>query len=189
MDLNGSLFDAINDLAGHVTVADEAMKFAAEYVIFAVFALAAASWFMRGGSDESRRIGVYTAVLAGALSIAIVMVIQHFYVHQRPFVGRTDVVLLIKRSADASFPSEHATAVFAVATGIAIYRLRYGLVLLALAVLISFARVYVGVHYPGDVLGGAAIGGGVAFTLRPARQAFAWLDRMIVLRIVPAALR
>ena len=64
------------------------MKFAAEYVIFAVFALAAASWFMRGGSDESRRIGVYTAVLAGALSIAIVMVIQHFYVHQRPFVGR-----------------------------------------------------------------------------------------------------
>ena len=78
---------------------------------------------------------------------------------------------------------------FAVATGIAIYRLRYGLVLLALAVLISFARIYVGVHYPGDVLGGAAIGGGVAFTLRPARQAFAWLDRVIVVRIVPAALR
>jgi undecaprenyl-diphosphatase len=189
LDVNGSIFDAINGLAGHATIADDAMKFAAEYVIFGVFALVVASWFVRSGNDESRRIAVYTAVLTGALSIAAVMVIQHFYVHQRPFVTRSDVVLLVKHSADASFPSEHATAAFALAAGIAVYRLRYGLLLAALAALISFARVYVGIHYPYDVLGGAAIGGGFALALRPARPAFAWLDRTIVLRIVPAALR
>lgn len=189
MDLNGSIFDAINGLAGHTTIIDDAMKFAAQYVIFGVFALVVASWFVRGGNDESRRIAVYTAVLTGALSIAVAMVIQHFYVHQRPFVTRSDVVLLIKTSADASFPSEHATAAFALAAGVAMYRLRYGLLLTALAALISFARVYAGIHYPFDVLGGAAIGGGIALALRPARPAFEWLDRTIVPRIVPAVLR
>lgn len=189
MDLNGSVFDAINGLAGHVTVADDAMKFAAEYVIFGVFALVAASWFARSGGDESRRLGVYTAALAAVLSIAMVQVIQHFYMHQRPFVARSGVVLLIKHGADASFPSEHTTAAFALAAGIAMYRLRYGLMLLALAALIAFARVYVGVHYPGDVLGGAAIGIGIALALRAARPAFELFDSAIVVRIVPSALR
>lgn len=189
MDLNGSIFDAINGLAGHVALADNAMKFAAGYIIFGVFALVAASWFMRGGDDESRRIAVYTAVLTAVLSLVAVMIIQQFYVHQRPFVVRSDVVLLVKHSADASFPSEHAAVAFALAAGVAVYRFRLGLVLLALAVLIAFARVYVGIHYPGDVLGGAAIGIGIALALRAARPAFLWLDRSVVIRVVPAPLR
>jgi undecaprenyl-diphosphatase len=189
LDLNGSIFDAINGLAGHVTIVDDAMKFAANYVIFGVFALVAASWFVRQGSGESRRLAVYTAGLTALLSIAVVMVIQHFYVHQRPFVARSDVVLLIKHSADASFPSEHATAAFALAAGVAMYRLRYGMVLLALATLISFARVYVGAHYPADVLGGAAIGITIALALRAARPLLAWFDRTAVVPVIPLALR
>jgi undecaprenyl-diphosphatase len=189
LDLNGSIFDAINDLAGHVTVADDLMKFAAQYVIFAVFALVVASWFVRAGNDQSRRLAVYTAVVTGALSYLAIVVIHHFYTHQRPFVSRDHVVLLIKHSADSSFPSDHATAAFALAAGIAVYRPRYGLMLLSLAVLISFARVYVGLHYPFDVLAGAAIGITVAVLLRGARPVFEWLDRVVVLRVVPAPLR
>jgi undecaprenyl-diphosphatase len=189
LDLNGSIFDAINDLAGHIAVADDLMKFAAQYVIFGVFALVAASWFVRVGSDQSRRLAVYTAVLTGALSFLAILVIHRFYTHQRPFASRNDVVLLIKHTADSSFPSDHATAAFAMATGVALYRGRYGLVLLSLAALISFARVYVGLHYPFDVLAGAAIGITVALALRGARPVFEWLDRMVVLRVVPAPLR
>ncbi len=189
MDLNGTIFDAINDLAGHVTVADNLMKFAAQYVIFAVFALVVASWFIRSGNDQSRRLAVYTAVLTGALSFLAITAIHHFYTHQRPFVARNDVVLLIKHGADSSFPSEHATAAFALGAGIAMYRRRYGLLLLSLAALISFARVYAGLHYPFDVLAGAAIGIIVALALRVARPVFEWLDRVVVLRVVPAPLR
>lgn len=189
MDLNGSIFDTVNDLAGHATLADDVMKFAARYMIFVVFAVVASSWFVRSGSDESRRLGVYTACLTAALALVGALVIQQFYAHERPFVSRTDVTLLIRHGRDTSFPSDHASASFALAVGIAVYRLRLGIVLLALASVVAFARVYVGVHYPGDVLGGAALGGGMALTLRAARPAFVWLDQTIVLRVVPAALR
>ena len=189
MDLNGSIFDAVNNLAGHVTLADDVMKFAAQYVVFVVFAMVAISWFVHTGSDQSRRLGVYTACLTAALSLIGAIAIQHFYVHQRPFVGRDDVVLLIQHGKDTSFPSDHASVTFALATGIALYRLRFGILLLALASLVAFARVYVGVHYPGDVLGGAALGVGIALVLRAARPAFVWLDQTIVMRVVPAPLR
>ncbi len=189
MDLNGSLFDAINDLAGNVTLADELMKFAAQYVIFGLFALVAASWFVPAGAGDSRRLAVYSALLTGACSLLVLIVIRHFYEHPRPFVNRTDVVLLIQHNADTSFPSDHATAAFALAAAITMYRLRLGALLIAIAALISFARVYAGLHYPFDVLGGAAIGIAIALALRPVRPALEWLDRSVVLRVVPAALR
>jgi undecaprenyl-diphosphatase len=189
LDLNGSIFDAINDLAGHFDLADDAMEFAAQYVVFGVFALVAASWFVRRGDGESRRLAVYTAGLTAVLSVLAVTIIQHFYTHQRPFVPRTDVVLLIKHGADSSFPSEHATVAFALAAGIATYRLRYGIGLMALAALISFARIYVGVHYPFDVVGGATIGIAIAAMLRSGRPLLDWFDRSIALRLIPEALR
>lgn len=187
--MNGSGFDAVNDLAGRVTLADDAMKFAAQYLIFVVFAVVVASWFARTGDDQSRRLGVYTACLTAALSVIGVIVIQHFYVHDRPFVARRDVVLLIQHGSDASFPSEHAAASFALAAGMAVHRLRFGLVLMVLASLVGFARVYVGVHYPGDVLGSAALAAGIALALRWTRPAFIWLDQSVVLRMVPGTLR
>ena len=189
MDLNGSIFDAINDLAGHVTIADNVMKFCAQYVIFAIVALVAGSWFVRSGDDRARRVAVYTAVLTALLSLLAVQVIQHFYVHQRPFVTRSDVTLLISHGKDASFPSEHAAVAFALAGGIAAYRLRFGVVLIVLATLVGFSRIYVGVHYPGDVVAGALLGISIAAAIRGARPMLEWLDRAVVLRIVPAALQ
>ena len=109
--------------------------------------------------------------------------------HQRPFVQRDDVVLLIQHAADSSFPSEHATAAFALAAGLMTYRLRYGMMLTGIAALIAFSRVYVGVHYPYDVIGGAVIGIFFALALRPARPTLEWLDRRVVVPLIPAALR
>lgn len=189
MDLNGSIFDAINDLAGRIDIADDAMEFVAQYLTYVVFGLVVVSWFVRTGGDQSRRLAVYSSALSAALALGVAFVIQHFYTHPRPFVQRNDVVLLIQHAADSSFPSEHATGSFALATGVLVHRLRYGLALVALATLIAFSRVYVGVHYPYDVLGGAAIGITSAVAIRAARPPLGWLDRAVVIRIVPAALR
>ena len=73
---------------------------------------------------------------------------------------------LLEAPSTFSFPSGHATVAFASATilALAVPRLRWPL--FALAALIAFSRVYVGVHYPGDVLAGAVLGVGIATALR-----------------------
>jgi undecaprenyl-diphosphatase len=68
------------------------------------------------------------------------------------------VNLLFYRPTDSSFPSNLAAVLFAIAVPIIIKIRSYGLILLAIAVFSSFGRIYIGIHYPLDVLGGAAIG-------------------------------
>jgi undecaprenyl-diphosphatase len=59
---------------------------------------------------------------------------------------------------DPSFPSGHATIAFACATVLSYFRPRLAPAFFLLAIAIGFSRVYVGVHYPLDVLGGAVLG-------------------------------
>ena len=69
---------------------------------------------------------------------------------------------------DPSFPSGHTTIAFAAATVLSYYRPRWAPAFFLLAVAIGFSRVYVGVHYPLDVLGGAILGllvGGIVIAL------------------------
>ena len=73
---------------------------------------------------------------------------------------------LVDTPATYSFPSGHATVSFACATTLALAVPRLSVPLYTLAVLISFSRVYVGVHYPLDVLAGAILGIAIAKALR-----------------------
>ena len=74
----------------------------------------------------------------------------------------TGVQLLIDKTTDFSFPSDHATAAGAIAVGLLLTNRRWGIVTAVLAVVMALTRVYVGAHYPGDVLAGLALGGAVA---------------------------
>src|SRR2546428_463519 len=80
----------------------------------------------------------------------------------------TSAHVLVARTTDFSFPGDHATAVGAVAVGLLLTRRRLGIVMAAFAVLMAFARVYVGAHYPGDVVAGLALGGVTAFVVNRA---------------------
>ena len=77
------------------------------------------------------------------------------------------VHVLVDKSTDFSFPSDHATVVGAVAAGLLFTCRRWGLTAAVLALLMAFTRVYVGAHYPGDVLAGLALGAAVAAAGRP----------------------
>jgi undecaprenyl-diphosphatase len=79
---------------------------------------------------------------------------------------RPRVETLVPRLHDHSFPSGHAATSFACAVVLASFAPRWRVPLYALAVLIAFSRLYVGVHFPLDVLGGAALGVLVAFVVR-----------------------
>lgn len=112
---------------------------------------------------KTRRIG---AVAAASLMLNALVV----NVALKPLVGRLrpyDVIeglsILVDRQNDFSFPSGHSAAGFAVA--VVMLRLlpkRWGVPAVALALLIALSRLYVGVHYPTDVLAGIAVGTAVA---------------------------
>jgi len=82
---------------------------------------------------------------------------------ERPFVHGLQIPVLGIRAADFSFPSGHAAISFAAAFALSRLVPRARVVWWALAVAIAFSRIYVGVHYPLDVVAGALIGVACAY--------------------------
>ena len=100
------------------------------------------------------------------ISESISGLLKEWLERDRPPVADPDPAPLVDLPATFSFPSGHATVSFACATTLALAVPRLTWPLFALATLISFSRVYVGVHYPFDVLAGAALGVAIAIALR-----------------------
>ena len=91
--------------------------------------------------------------------IAVNVALKNIVRRVRPYEVIEGLRLIVAPAVDFSFPSGHAASSFAVAwTLFRVAPKRYGVPALILAVLISLSRLYVGIHYPTDVLGGALIG-------------------------------
>ncbi len=113
-----------------------------------------------------RRSGAVLGTAAAGLGLLLNQPIAHAIERLRPYAAHPGHAhLLISRSHDPSFPSDHATGAFALAFGVWLYDRTLGAILLMLAAVLAFARVYVGTHYPGDVIAGAVIGIAVALAL------------------------
>lgn len=89
------------------------------------------------------------------------------YVVSRPRPTEDMGAIIVGNGASwFSFPSSHATVAFAMATLLSRYEPRWRILLFILAGLISFSRIYLGVHYPFDVFAGAIIGSGIGLAIR-----------------------
>lgn len=130
----------------------------------AVFPLAilAAWWVARKDRDPRRVAAAIWAALAALAALAVNQGVSHLVGRPRPYLTHPGVHLLVGRSADFSFASDHVCAAAAVAAALFLVDRRIGIVTAILALLMAFARVYVGAHYPGDVLGGMVLGSLVA---------------------------
>ena len=108
---------------------------------------------------KTRRAGVMSAVaLLGSLIINN-NIVKNIVQRPRPFVTFTDLQIIIPIPSEFSFPSGHTSSSFAAAA--VFYRhlpKKLGLPSVILAGLIGFSRLYVGVHYPTDVIAGVLMG-------------------------------
>ena len=130
-----------------------------DYFVPVTGSLALIALWMTGPNDTRPLNQVTAMVAAGALggANAITTIINGIVERPRPFVDN-ELTLLFYAPTDPSFPSNTASVGFALATAVFLRHRRLGGALYALAFCWGFARVYAGVHYPTDVLAGAAVG-------------------------------
>lgn len=113
---------------------------------------------------KTREAGV-TALLALLLCLLVVnLTLKNLIARPRPFDMIEGLIPLVERPRDFSFPSGHSASSFAAAVVFLKKLPRWGgLWMLLLAALIGISRLYVGVHYPSDVLAGIALGAGLGY--------------------------
>lgn len=171
MKFDYGLFCFFNNLAGKTTWLDQSMVMLAKYGHLLFGLVLVWIWFskMRAGKVDNRRT-VLLALAAAAVGLAINQLIGFIYFRPRPFIDHA-VTMLINKSPDPSFPSDHSTGAFALALTFLRYDKRLGGAMLIMALLIGFSRVFVGTHYPFDIIGGALTGlTGALITGRQARR-------------------
>jgi undecaprenyl-diphosphatase len=181
--MDSSVLHTLNAfLVHHDTVEDPLVAYVGAAEVLFLALLAALFTLTRGFERRTARRGVVAAGLSAGVALAIGQVISRLLDRPRPFVADPSSVHLFSRhAADAGFPSDHATASFAIAVAILLRNRRWGYVTLVAAVVLCVGRVAMGVHYPSDIIAGAALGSVVAIGLNapPARKRLhALADRM-----------
>jgi undecaprenyl-diphosphatase len=107
----------------------------------------------------SKKAEIFAAVFLPAIisRLGITVLIRHLHYRPRPYL--TDAVnMLIDKSREASFPSGHAAFFFAFSLAVYYFNKKLGIIFLTVSVLMGLSRIFVGIHWPSDVLAGAVVG-------------------------------
>jgi undecaprenyl-diphosphatase len=168
------LYQALNGLSEKSDRFEDVLQFIALYGQYFFVVLLAGMFLARGrwASRNGRR-GVVAAGLSAAMALLVAQVLAGLWERPRPYVTHpNEAHLFIAPSPDPSFPSDHATAAFAIAMAIWLRNRRIGEIAFAMAGLLAVSRVAVGTHYPSDVLAGALLGiaAALVFWLPPIRR-------------------
>jgi len=173
------LFSALNahaDLAGWQLMS---AQFAAVWLIFLVPFSLLMLWVGGAAADREAALRAFGAAMCALTFNAL---IGHLWYSPRPFAAEIGHTFLL-HAADSSFPSDHATSIFSVALVLALSRASLartlGLILLPLALIVAWSRVYLGVHWPKDMIGALLVSASFALL------ACTPLARVLCARILP----
>ena len=148
-------------LQGHQSIADDIEDFVTYWAVPLFAAATFSLWLLdRPGGRYRWRVVCLAALTSAAIGLLLSQAVSHLWARERPFVAHPhDTILLVAPSHEPSFPSDHAVAAFAIAFTVALMGGRpAGALFLAGASLVAVPRIFVGLHYPGDIAGGILIG-------------------------------
>ncbi|MEX5516600.1 undecaprenyl-diphosphatase [Pseudophaeobacter sp. 1A09344] len=162
--LNLILFSYLNGPATPGFLELGVARLAAEWLIWLV-AIGLALGYLRSG--RAGRVAIIRTGMAAVVALAVNFTIAALWYHPRPFelgVGHQ----LLPHAAETSFPSDHATVLFAVTFGLMAFgarRIWWSLALCS-ALAVAWARVWLGVHWPLDMVGSAGVAAVAIVVLR-----------------------
>lgn len=149
--MNYDIFNYINQMAGQHNWLDALMVFLAEDIVYILIAILVLFWLT--GREYNQQTAFFACLSATFAILLSKYVIGPWVNHSRPFVEHS-VHQLISHAASTSFPSDHTTFAFALAFTVWFRHRKWGVLLLSLSLLTGISRIYVGVHYPADIVGG-----------------------------------
>jgi undecaprenyl-diphosphatase len=132
------------------------------WVRFVLLPLVIAIWIWKR-RGEALKVILVLALVAGATDLAAHRIIKPLVGRLRPPLAGIPVVLRAPFGGSLSFPSNHAANMFAAATVLSEAYPVFTAFFYSTAAIVSYSRIYVGVHFPLDVIGGALLGWLIAF--------------------------
>ncbi|PAK37496.1 undecaprenyl-diphosphatase [Peribacillus simplex] len=153
-EMNSNLFRMINNLGKQYTDLNPFFVFIAEYMIF--FLVLAVLMFLFSRNNKNR-IMVFCAFIALVISEILAKIAGQFHSNYQPFAELPNVNKLVEKAVNNSFPSDHTIIFFSFCITFWLFKRGWGFLWGILAVLVGISRIWVGVHYPADVLVGAII--------------------------------
>ena len=168
----------INSWSGANAILDFLMIWVSAIGVPLLVLAVAVQWWRRTDRRHIRH-ALVASGFSFLLGLAFNQIILLFVHRLRPYdAGVTH--LLISRSGDFSFPSDHATASFAIASALLLHGFRrQGFAFLVAAFIVALSRVYIGTHYASDVAGGALTGLAAALLVRMLYREGTRADRLI----------
>lgn len=158
MLLDQNLFFVFYSFANRSPLGDFVIVFFAKYFLYAVLLVFGFCAYKNWGGDKIQKIYPYAiAILAAIIArFGVAEIVRFFYHRPRPFIA-LELPHLINDTA-YSFPSGHTIFLFALATVTYFFNKKLAYFLYISGIVIGFARVTSGVHYPSDIFGGAILG-------------------------------
>lgn len=167
MELDFYIFQQINGLAGKYFWLDQAGIFFAKYLGYIL--VGTLIFLLTKGIYRYLPMVFWGLVSAAVARLGVVELIRFIFPRTRPFI-ENNVNLLVDKISQPAFPSGHAAFFFALSTVVYFYNKKAGILFLIASAFISISRVFVGVHWPSDILAGALAGIATSFLLGPVLQ-------------------
>ncbi|WHY88654.1 undecaprenyl-diphosphatase [Neobacillus novalis] len=165
--MNYGMFKVINQLAGHNRIVDFLMVTISKRAQFIYLLVVIVLWFRH---DSYKKMTLYTGVSVSVTYLLCTMIKLLFY-KPRPFLKHSVHLLPpVPSKKDSSFPSKHSALAFTLAASVMVYHRIAGWSLWLLSILVGISRIWMGQHYPSDIIGSAILGNGTALVVKLTEQ-------------------
>src|SRR5881398_2230168 len=175
------LYHAINQLVVHHAWIGRGLSVVENWAVPVLAGATFALWlFARPGSSRKWKLACASALASSGLALLINQLFAHVWARARPFATHPSAHVWGPRSHDPSFPSDHASAAFAIGFAFVMFDRAVGALFLAAAVAIGVVRVLIGAHYPLDIAAGCLVGLAAALlVVKLGRPVISWVVRLV----------